>query len=258
VPNQLARVRLNLWGVRVSGRILFVLFAIGWIGLARFVPAPSPLDSAEVIARRYQDNVWGIRLGATFMMVSFCFWATWGAVVANWTRRSPGGGRSLAIVQIVSLTISEMIGVLCAFLWALAAFRPGEVDPEITQTLNDGAWLMFLIPWPPFSMWCAALAIAVFRDKREGDVREFPRWIGYLSLLTAFLFVPAGAVLFFKEGGYAYNGLLGMYLPLAIFFVWVEGVTWVMTDKLKAQRDELLRVEAAERGSTDDLVSSHV
>jgi hypothetical protein len=88
-------------------------------------------------------------------------------------------------------------------------------------------------------MWCVALAVAVFRDKREGEVREFPRWVGYLSLLTAFLFVLAGAALFFKEGGYAYNGLLGMYLPLAIFFVWVEGVTWAMTAKLRAE----LRVE---------------
>ncbi|MFE3000818.1 hypothetical protein ACFXG4_38215 [Nocardia sp. NPDC059246] len=233
MESQLARIRLNLWCVRVSGRILFLLFFIGWVVLARFVPAPSPLDSAEDVARRYEENVDGIRLGATFMMVSFCFWAPWGSVVANWTRRSAGGGRVLADVQIVSLAISEMVGVLCALLWALAAFRPGQINPQITQTLNDAGWLMFLLPWPPFSMWCVAQAVAVFRDKREGDVREFPRWTGYLSLLTAFLFMPAGAALFFKDGGYAYDGLLGMYLPLTIFFVWVEGITLAMTRKLK-------------------------
>lgn len=235
MASQLDRVRLNLWCVRISGRLLFVLFFLGWVVLAHFVPAPSPMQSSAQIAHRYIDHAWGIRAGATFMLVSFCFWATWGSVVANWTRRCPGGGRVLATVQIVSMTISEMVGVLCAFFWGLAAYRPGEIAPDITRTLNDAGWLMFLIPWPPFSMWCVALAVAVFRDKREGDVREFPRWVGYLSLLTAFLFIPAGASLFFKQGGYAYNGLLGMYLPLAIFFVWVEGVTWSMTGKLKAE-----------------------
>lgn len=243
MQNQLARVQLQLWGVRVCGRVLFTLFFLGWVVLARFVPAPSPSDSPEQIADRYNDNQAGIQVGATFMLISFCFWAAWGAVVANWTRRSHGGGRVLANVQLVSLTISEMVGVICAFLWALASYRPEEIDPEITSTINDAAWLMFLIPWPPFSMWCVALAIAVFRDKREGTDRDFPRWVGYLSLLTAFLFAPAGAALFFKDGGYAYDGLLGMYLPLAIFFVWVEGVTWAMTAKLKRDRTELLSQE---------------
>ena len=255
--SQRQRIQLNLWCVRIAGRILFVLFFIGWVVLARFVPAPSPLQSSEQIVLRYRENVHGIRLGATFMMLSFCFWAAWGAVVANWTRRSPGGGRVLAMIQIVSLTLSEMVGVLCAFLWGLAAFRPGEIDPDITRTLNDAGWLMFLIPWPPFSMWCIALAVAVFRDKREGEVREFPRWTGYLSLLTAFLFVPAGASLFFKDGGYAYNGLLGMYLPLAIFFVWVEGVTWAMTSKLKAEL-AALNGQGASRDRTDDMVGTDV
>ena len=246
-----------MWCVRIAGRILFVLFFVGWVLLARFVPAPSPMQTSEQIVARYHDNMHGIRLGATCMMISVSFWAAWGAVVANWTRRSPGGGRVLAVIQIVSLTLSEMVGVLCSFLWGLAAYRPGDIAPDITRTLNDAAWLMFLIPWPPFSMWCIALAVAVFRDKREGDVREFPRWTGYLSLLTAFLYVPAAASLFFKEGGYAYNGLLGMYLPLAIFFIWVEGVTWAMTRKLK---DELAALDASDGSAhrADDRIAADV
>lgn len=253
MPTPLDRIRLHLWCVRVSGRLLFGLFFVGWVVLARFVPAPSPLDSPVEIAQRYQENAWGIRMGATLMMVSFGFWAAWGAVVANWTRRSPGGGRVLAYIQLVSLTIAEMVGVLCAFFWGLAAYRPGEIAPEITATINDAGWLMFLIPWPPFSMWCIAVGVAVFRDKREGDEREFPRWVGYLSLLTAFLFAPAGAALFFKSGGYAYNGLLGMYLPLAIFFVWTEGVTWAMTAKLKRQLAEARR--EADRAAPDRVAA---
>lgn len=252
----LADNRLQLWCIQISGRILFATFALGWIAFAQFLPAPSPLDSAQMVAQRYTDNQHGIQVGATLMMISFAFWAPWGAVVADWTRRSPGGGPVLATVQVVSLTIAEMIGVLCAFLWALAAFRPGQISPELTLTLNDAAWLMFLLPWPPFSFWCIGVALAVFRDTREGDERAFPRWTGYLSLLTAVLFVPAGAALFFKDGGYAYDGMLGMYLPLAIFFVWVEGITHAMTRKLKSERAQF----RSERQIAADLeqVVAHV
>jgi hypothetical protein len=68
VPSQRERIRLSLWRVRVAGRILFVLFFIGWVLLARFVPAPSPLQTSAQIVQRYQGSVHGIRLGATFMM----------------------------------------------------------------------------------------------------------------------------------------------------------------------------------------------
>lgn len=246
----MSTMKLQLLCLRLGGRLLFFLFFIGWIGFADFVPAPSPMASAAEIARRFHDNRAGIQIGATFMMLSFCFWAPWGAVVAAWTKRAVPGGQVLAYVQIVSMTIAEMVGVLCAFFWAVAAFRPGEIDPQITMTLNDMAWLMFLLPWPPFSMWCIAVALAVYRDRSADPV--LPRWTAYLSLLTAFLFMPAGAALFFKVGGYAYNGLLGMYLPLAIFFVWVEGVTYAMVKRYR--RDEQLEAVNVAAGIAADTV----
>jgi hypothetical protein len=90
-------------------------------------------------------------------------------------------------------------------------------------------------------MWCLTLAVTVFRDRRMDDsVRGFPRWVGYVSLLTAFLFAPAALVLFFKHTAYGFDGLLGMWIPLLIFFVWVEAVTFTLVDRLKAERERLL------------------
>ena len=54
-----------------------------------------------------------------------------------------------------------------------------------------------------------------------------------------------------------YNGLLGMYLPLAIFFVWVEGVTWTMTTKLKGELADLTR-GAPNRAASGDLADARV
>jgi hypothetical protein len=53
--------------------------------------------------------------------------------------------------------------------------------------------------------------------------------------LTAFLFVPAGLPLFFKDSQFAYDGLLGMYLPLVVFFVWTEAITFAMQRRLATE-----------------------
>ena len=226
-------IKLQIFCIQTCAHALTMLFALGWVVCARFLPAPSPLESAVEITARYVNNLSGIRIGITLMMLSFACWAPWGAMIAAWTRKTETGRPVLAYTQVVCLTLSEMVALLCAFFWGMASFRPGEISPEITMTLNDMGWLMFLIPWPPYSAWCIAVGIAILRDRSVNPV--FPRWVAGLSFLTAFLFVPAFAPLFFKSGGFAYNGLLGMYLPLLIFFVWVEGVTYAMAKSLKRE-----------------------
>jgi hypothetical protein len=252
MPTTLKALKLELFCLRVSAHFLTAFFALGWVVCARFIPAPLPTASAEEITAFYVGNEAGIRVGVTLMMLSFGPWAAWGAVLAAWTRRVETGTPVLAYIQIASFTISEMIGVACALLWGIASFRAGHIAPEITLTLNDMAWLMFLLPWPPFSAWCIAVGIAVLRDESPRPV--LPRWVAGMSFLTAFLYMPALLPLFFKTGGFAYNGLLGMYLPLLIFFVWVEGVTFPMARTLKQQIRQLER----QPGAVDSLRASNV
>lgn len=225
--------RLQWWLLVAGGHTLTVLFFVGWFTLARFFPPPSPELSAEQITARYVEDRDGIRLGATLMFASFALWAGWGAVIIAWVWRRISGGRVLAIAMTISLTIAEMVGVLCAFFWAMAAFRPGEISADITMTLNDAGWLMFVLPWPPWSFLCGCLAVAILRDRSEEPT--FPRWVAYVSLLTALLFAPAGLPLFFKGTEMAYDGVLGMFVPFIVFFVWVESVTWAMGRRLATE-----------------------
>ena len=214
--------------------VLAVLFFIGFVPFAHLLPAPSPHANAAEIAKFYVENASGIRIGATLMLISFGLWMPWGSVVIAWTRKIEGHYPILTYTQIASVAMSAFVALLCAFFWGVAAFRPGEVSPDVTMTLNDMGWLMFLVMWPPYSVWCLSVGLTVLLD--ASDTPLLPRWTGYLSLLTAFLFIPAALPLFFKSGQFAYNGLLGMFLPLLIFFIWVEGMTYALIKAIKREQ----------------------
>src|SRR5207248_2123003 len=105
----------------------------------------------------------------------------------------------------------------------------------------DFGWILFLFLWPPFTMWFVAVGIAMLCDSPSSPV--FPRWCGYLSLWAAFLTVPAGCMLFFKSGPLAWNGLIALYIPLVIFFIWLLGITYVWAKKIN--RDSLTAAATA-------------
>jgi hypothetical protein len=244
MSESLDSINLKLWCLRAGGHLSTLLFVIGF-GLAmQFIPAPSPTLTAEQITAVYQENAQGIQIGATLMMLGFTFWIPWGIVLACWIRRvEKDEDPLLTYLWLASTVICEVVGVIIAFFWAVAAFRPGELSPEITMTLNDMAWLVFLIPWGPFSIWCATLSLAILRDRSANPV--FPRWVAGLGFWVAFAFIPAMLPLFFKTGGFAYNGLLGMYLPVVVFWLWMEVVTNRMAVALQARRRQCLAAVAA-------------
>ena len=55
-------------------------------------------------------------------------------------------------------------------------------------------------------------------DTSENPV--FPRWFGYQSIMTFLLLVPDQMLFFFKTGPFAWNGLLGFWIPLTALGSW--------------------------------------
>jgi hypothetical protein len=199
------------------GPVMVALLAVGLIPLAGFIPPPSPAASAESIQAFYLENLTGIRIGMYVSCVGFALMAPWGIALAMETKRSEPSFPILTYIQIACVGGGTAMGVLDMLVWALAAFRPDEASPDITRMLNDLGWFLFLFYWPPFSVWCAAIGVAILRDPTSSS---FPRWAGYLSLWTALLFIPAGLIVFFKTGPFAFDGLLAFYIPVIAFFGW--------------------------------------
>lgn len=185
----------------------------------------------------YQDNATAIRSGLVLAQVGLALWLPFGISIAVQTRRIERDRRPvMTFVQVASVAVCTALVVLSTALWATAAFRPGQISAEITQMLNDLAWFVFLWPIIPFSLWLVSIAIPILQDTSALPV--YPRWVAYLSLWAAFLFLPAGAIAFFQAGPFAWNGLLAFYVPVVPFFVWLIAITFLTIKAIKREAIE--------------------
>ncbi len=214
--------RILLW----TGPALVAVLVIALIPLARLIPPPSPAAGREEIAAFFAANTTGIRVGCVLMMLFFTFFATWSAVLIGWVRRSEIGTPVITYACLACVGAGTVFFTVAPLTWAVAAFRPGEYEAETVRTLNDWAWFGILFSWPPFAVFCALVALAVFTDRHERPV--FPRWVGYYNAWEAFFLCPFFLIAFFKTGPFAWDGVVGFYLPTAGFCVWLLVMTLVL------------------------------
>lgn len=92
-----------------------------------------------------------------------------------------------------------------------------------------------------FALQNAAVGVAILRDRRAEPV--LPRWLGYLGLWAAVLYMPSCLALFFHEGPFAWNGIFTFWLAAAAFVIW--NLTLIV------QIDRLIR-----RGAPEDRAES--
>lgn len=208
----------------LAGPLTLIGFAVGAIPIGHFVPPfIAPGDTAAQVAAQYAVHATRIRWGAMIAMISLSMLAPWGIAVAVQTRRLGGRSQTLCYVQIACAAISTTIIVFMCMFWAIPAFRPGDVPPDIIRALNDIAYFLIVWPYFPFTIWVLAVGLAVLLDPSKDPV--FPRWVGYFSLWNAISYLPAGFMCFFHNGPIAWTGALALYIPLASFFTWMVIVT---------------------------------
>lgn len=206
------------------GPLFALIFAIGFV-LAGWLPPPHAHDSAQEIARMYTEDRDAIRAGTVIMMIGTLFIAPWGVAMATQTRRTETGFPVLTAIQLICTGIVVFTIVLFDLIWAVAAFRAGEIPAATTQALNDVAFFLLIFDWPPFCLWVLTFAIAIFRDRSPRPV--FPRWAAYLNLWIVGLSVPGGLIVFFKTGPLAFHGFVAFYFPVVVFFIWLVVMTWL-------------------------------
>lgn len=221
---------LCLW----SGPLMGLMVTIGWWLLAEFVPPPLPSWSGEEIAGMFAANSAGIRFGMIFMIAGMGFFMPFIALISAQIHRMEGSPPVLAYTQLLAGALSVAIVLFPVMFWATASFRPDR-DPQLILMLNDMAWLISAMPFAPAVVQNIATGIAILGDKNPA--RVMPRWVAYMNFWMAVLFLPAGLMVFFKTGPFAWNGLLSFWLPLIAFGIWFSVMIYALLQAIRQQPD---------------------
>lgn len=204
------------------GPAFMVLLGIGYVGFAGLVPPPSPTRSAESIASFFDDHAIRLRIGLTLCMLGAGLLVPWSCAIAVQIKRIEGPWSPMAYTQMTSGAVGALLIVFPAFFLQAAAYRPDR-SPEVVLFASDAAFLIFFGAACLIVVQALSLALAIFQDTRVEPV--FPRWVAYFSVWTASILVLGSLDVFFKEGPFAWDGIVTFWLDFTAFGAWAVIVT---------------------------------
>lgn len=211
-----------------------VIYLLGFAGLAGFIPPHPPTMSAAELVVFYEHNRLGIRAGQLIGIVSSALILLWaGPISAQMARIEKGPLPMLSMIQYCAAVVLMVLFMICGLIWTVAAYRE-DLSPELLRTLNDAGWLVFVMAYPEYVVQLGCVAVIGLMDKRAKPF--LPRWACYFTCWVAFVGIGGGFATFFKSGPFAWNGLLGFWLPVAFFLVWL-GVMLVFLLKAIARQE---------------------
>jgi hypothetical protein len=228
-------IQRAMWGC--GGAFLVLLFA-GLLTAGFFPPIP-PGHSAAEVAQQYGEEADRIRLGCLFMIFGAAFTIPFYGVVAGQMQRMEGTFTPLVFTEVAAGAAGVVIIIFPTICFAVASYRPDR-NPELVQLLNDLGWIPLLGVFAPALVQVSAISVAVLADTRPDPI--FPRWTAYAMLWSGVLFCPAIALLFFKDGMWAWNGLMSFWIAVPAFGVYTCVLMWATWRAIDRQAAE----EAAE------------
>ncbi len=206
------------------GPIGLLLFVIGFWLVAGLVPPPSAADGAARIAAFYRENQDQLRLGLLIAMIASPLLIPFMVLLTLQIKRSDPRLAPLAYTQLVCGAILILEILISLVLMGVAAFRP-ERAPELTQLINDTAFIFLLWAFAPPTLEYAAIGAAALLDRSKEPL--FPRWVGWFDLAVAAIFMAGGPTLFVTRGAFGWDGVLAFWAVLIAFSLWIW-VTFAM------------------------------
>jgi hypothetical protein len=204
--------RICVWSGPAGLGVFFVgLIVAGWF------PPPSPHQTMLQVAHMYISHTDRIRIGCLLIAAGGAMTAPFVSVISTQMKRIEGDRGPLSNLQLGCGMLGVLLFTIPTFIWQGAAYFPHR-DPQITQALQDIGWIAFIAAIFPAIIQGLSIAIAIFTDKRAEPV--FPRWLGYMNIWVASLFLPSGMVLFFHHGPFSWDGIFTFWLAATVFSAW--------------------------------------
>jgi len=204
-----------------SGPATVVIALGGWL-IAGVLPLPLGASSSVDQVVNFYSHDTRVLAGLAISSVGICLVFPLTALIGVFMVRMEGRTPVLTFLQLVSGAAANLMLFLPMLLMAFVAFRPDR-NPELTVTLNDLAWLLFLTPIAPIMIQEIAIGVAILNDKRQ----TLPRWVAFVNFGVAFSFIPDPLAFFFHSGPFAWNGIFIFWLATTTYAIWllVMGVT---------------------------------
>lgn len=224
-----ARVhRVLIW----SGPVMMVMWIGAFMALAGYLPPSDPQDSARAIATMYDDHSVAIKLGMVISMAGSALLVPFGVALSGQLKRIDGA-KGLADTQMVSCALLSLEFITPIGVWMAAAYRSDDRPVDMTRAIHDLGWILFMtVIW---SLWVQLVAVGVGALLDRSGTPVLPRWYAYLSLWESLMILPAGLVLFFKDGPFAWNGLFGIWVPLVTYAIWIGASVFCVHRALSRQ-----------------------
>jgi len=237
-PGNLIAQRLLIW----TGPFLIAVFFLGFWVLGNFIPPPSPRHGPEQVVAFFREHTGRKRFGLFLVSFAGAMVCTWSVAIGTQLKRIEGVLSPLANLQMLLGALLAIEFIFPTFVWQAILYRPETTSTELTYRLNDLAWLPFVGVVSTGVLQASAIGVAILLDKNPTPV--YPRWLSYFNFWVAMTFMPAGLVVFFKDGPFAWNGILAWWLLLVGFFSWMVIMTFYTLRNLRVASESLLEQKA--------------
>ncbi|MEV6313772.1 hypothetical protein [Streptomyces sp. NPDC051776] len=205
-------------GAAWCGLVYVVLFGFGWLTFAQFFPPIAPTATAAEVARAFQERRAPLMLASVFMMVSTFTLFPASALLLMIVRKIEGSVGIVTLMMGFTLTTYQVLNFYTGLSFAMASFR-SDRDPGLIQYASDYGFLQFLGGIPMFLMvWLLSAYAFLVMNPRENPM--VPRWFGYVNLWIGILYLPELLVFFFKSGPFAWDGVVGFWIPAILFIAY--------------------------------------
>ena len=224
--------RLCIW----LGLTSIPLFFIGWWPLANFLPPFPPAWEAQKAMEFYRANPYGIKLFAIIFMYAGSMLIALYAAISCQLKRIEGDFGPISIAQI-GLGVYAVVPFLPATaVLAVLTYRL-DTDPATLIAFSDFFWLLVFMISGPAVVQFLLIGYAILNDRHAEPI--LPRWLGYFTIWAALLTVPGVLCAFFQVGPFAWNGVIGFWIPTSLFGIWTIVIALELLKAVQREEDEL-------------------
>lgn len=217
----------------LAGPATVVVALTGWL-VAGVLPIPlGPDSSPQDVVEFYGQT--RVLAGMSIASVGICLVFPLIAVIGVQMVRMEGRTPILTFLQLITGAATGLLLLLPMLLMAVIGFRPDR-NPELTVTLNDIAWLLFITPIAPFILQNIAIGVAILNDRHQ----TLPRWVAYVNFWVAFSFLPDPLAFFFHDGPFAWRGIFIFWLALTTYTIFLVVMGVMLHKAVKSSADGAL------------------